>query len=432
MVRAGSTWPIVLLFALAWSVAPRRALAGNDEGILIGNQAVLTGGAVTAIVSDGTSAWYNPAGLALLERATFDVNGSTYGISYGTSKNLFTLPGGRRDSASVIDWQLIPTALSYARRLTPKLVGAFGVFVPHATDSDLRAAVSQPDGSRWVFGLDQLRNDYAYVLSVSVKTHQSFRWGVALHGVYISNEETQQLGIGRPDTPDSPFVLLSEHLLSEDYGARVGLGLQWTPVPRFSLGASLQTPTLTIFRSTADDRLSSINAEMSASFDAKREDSFKSVWEWSTPLALRVGFAYTVDRVQYLLDGTFYTAVESGRHALDRKLSGNARAGCLIKLSDKLTLGSGLFSDLNGRRGVGAHFVGAAAGLQFAESWHLLENGKPLTFTTTLGLRYAYGWGKTQGIRITDADVTQAELSLTSVRLRVHEAALNLGAGVSY
>ena len=41
------------------------AHAGNDDGVLLGEQAMITGGAVTAIVSDGASAWYNPAGLGL-------------------------------------------------------------------------------------------------------------------------------------------------------------------------------------------------------------------------------------------------------------------------------------------------------------------------------------------------------------------------------
>ena len=38
------------------------AHAGNDDGVLIGDEAVLTGGAVTATTDDGSSIWYNPAG----------------------------------------------------------------------------------------------------------------------------------------------------------------------------------------------------------------------------------------------------------------------------------------------------------------------------------------------------------------------------------
>jgi hypothetical protein len=419
--------------AVAWSVGPPCALAGNDEGVLIGSQAVLTGGAVTAIVSDGTSAWYNPAGLATLERATFDIDGSTYGISYNTTDNMLTLPDGTQSSASVVDWQLIPTALSYARRLGGKVVGAFGVFIPHAVDSDLRAEVKLSDGSTYFFGYDNLRNDYSYILSVAVKTNETFRWGVALHGVFIENEEMTQVGFGNSAQNGSPHLVSSEHTQIDDYGLRVGLGLQWLPVPRFALGLSLQTPLLTGFREISDDRISAINASSGEpAYDSYHEADWKGVWEFSTPLLVRLGGAFTAGRVQWLLDGSLTTPLDSSERAFDRALSGNARAACLITLSDELTLGTGLFTDLNPQRHLGVDFLGGVLGLKFAESYHLRENGNPLTFSTTLGVRYAYGWGRTQGVVISDLDITQAELAVIDVRLRVHEAAINLAAGVSY
>jgi len=44
--------------------------------VLLGNEAAMAGGAVGAIVSDGSATWYNPAGIASVNRDTLDLSGS--------------------------------------------------------------------------------------------------------------------------------------------------------------------------------------------------------------------------------------------------------------------------------------------------------------------------------------------------------------------
>ena len=62
--------------ALLLSLAPAAAAwAGNDEGIPLGDDAALTGCTVAAMVSDGSSLFYNPAGLAGAERDQVDGGG---------------------------------------------------------------------------------------------------------------------------------------------------------------------------------------------------------------------------------------------------------------------------------------------------------------------------------------------------------------------
>ena len=88
--------------SLVTSVA-LHAHAGNDDGVLLGEQAMITGGAVTAIVSDGASAWYNPAGLGLSQRNRLDVTGSVYGVNIYRVKSAFALPDGTTANAAMTD-----------------------------------------------------------------------------------------------------------------------------------------------------------------------------------------------------------------------------------------------------------------------------------------------------------------------------------------
>jgi hypothetical protein len=418
-----------LLFASLPLLAAGRARAGNDDGILVGGQAALTGGAITAIASDGAAAWYNPAGLARITRQAFDINASAYGMSLITAKNLFTVPGGETTTAKVIDWQLIPTALSYSRLLSERVIGSFGVFIPYTTDVDVRARIEQPDGTRWTFGLDQVRHEYDYIASLGIRLSDTFRVGVALHGIYVSVEDVVQLAVGVPGAMDRPFQSASQHETRAEYGARLGVGVQWTPHEQLELGLSVQTPTLTGFRRIERDLVAGASlGAMQSAFQSEHVDRLDKPWDLSTPLLVRVGAAYRVGRAQLLLDGSASSPLDAVGSSLDRRLNGNVRLGALVTQSDRLSYGGGVFSDRNGFRESYASFLGVAGGVRIASNYTISEGPRKLSFVTTLAGRYAFGRGSTEGTFF----VSEVQSRPTNASLRVHELAFNLGGGVTF
>jgi hypothetical protein len=409
-----------------------RAHAGNDEGILVGGHAALTGGAVTATIGDGSAAWYNPAGIAHATQQTLDINASVYGVGLLRAKPFVSFEGGESAEAKTTDWQLIPSALSYTRQVKPKLVGAFSIIVPKTTDYDLRTAVLEPSGARWTVGVDKLRNEYDYVLSFGWRLSPAVRVGFSVHGIYISTEEKIQLARGEAGVDGAPFLTVSTHDKLGDYGLRLGFGVQWTVRPGFDLGVAIQSYTLTGFRSTLRTTFGSLSTgDAPPTFDSRDEDKLKSVWELSTPLVARFGGAYRLGRTQLMLDGSIYTPLQSTEPELDRKLNGNARVACLVELSEKLAFGIGAFTDLSGQTAQAAtNFVGVAGGVRLAQHYQIVEGKRRLVFLTTLAVRYAYGWGSSTGIMFHGDDLTN--YTLTKAPLTAHEMAFNLGGGISF
>lgn len=424
---------LTLVLLALWATGSSRVRAGNDDGILIGSQAALTGGAITATVSDGTAGWYNPAGLALLERNSLDINGSVYGVNLVSADTLFTLPDGTESGASVVDWVLIPSALSYSRRLGQRVVGSFGVFMPRTTDVDLRTSVTQPDGTRWVVGLDEVHYEYAYVTSVGVRVTDKLRLGASLHGIYISNEQKTEVAFGRPDSTNADLLTTSGHYTTGDYGLRLGLGAQYTPVPELSLGLSLQTPTLTAYRGVAETDVASVSLPGSqiSSFQSSRDVGLKSVWQLTTPLLVRTGLAVTIGDLQLMLDGSLLSSLHNREQELSRKWSGNFRLAAQWTFSERLQMGFGAFSDLNGNRQADLDYLGVAGGVRLNRTFHLQEDQRVLTFVTTLAGRYAYGFGYTEGVRFT-SEQGLIGVEGQSVAIHAHELAFNLGGGVTF
>jgi long-chain fatty acid transport protein len=423
--------PALLAFVL--SLFSSQVQAGNDDGILVGSQAALTGGAVTATVSDGTAGWYNPAGLTQLKRHSLDINASVYGINVVSTENLFTLPDGTESGASVVDWVLVPSALAYSRRINERVVASFGIFVPKTTDLDLRTAVSEGNGRRWVVGIDQVENEYDYVASVGVSITDTLSIGAAVHGIYISYEENTTVGVGTPGSSSADFVTTSLHSTTGDYGLRLGLGVQWQPVPDLKLGFSMQTPTLTAYRDVTDTVVSSVAVPDSqiASFQTSRDVGLKSIWDASTPLMMRAGMATTIGNLQLLVDGSLTSSLRSEQEELARKWTGNLRLAVQYTFSERLAMGIGAFSDLTGNRKPDVDYVGLAGGVRLNRPFTIKENDRPLTFFTSLAGRYAYGFGFSQGIVFTgDGGIDGIEEK--AVRIQAHEMAFNLGGGVTF
>jgi hypothetical protein len=94
-------------------LAANVARAGNSDEVNAGVDVTLTGGAVVANVSTGASLWYNPAGLARYDSASFELTGVTLKVSSVKAPGLLTLETGEVSSDRRIDISVMPEALTF-------------------------------------------------------------------------------------------------------------------------------------------------------------------------------------------------------------------------------------------------------------------------------------------------------------------------------
>jgi len=420
------------------ALVTRAAHAGNDDAVLLGNQAMLTGGAVTAIVSDGASAWYNPAGLGHSSRNRLDVTGSVYGLNIYNVKSVLVLPDGSAADAKFTDWILVPSVLSFTRELDDDWVASFGLFIPRTNDFELRTGITTYGAQTVAATLTTVLNEYDYTLAVARRFNSTLRFGATLAGVYLSRRDFVQVAAGTPGAVNQAFYNGSSSTDEADYGVRLTLGLQWEPAAGWALGASIQSPILTgwskVARTVAQG-MASPAASMTG-FGLDERQGNVGVWDFTTPTRLRAGLAYQLGETQLLLDGDVSLPIRVPEELPDATFSdrvwvGNARASMLRVLAPGLTLGAGLFTDLSGRKRFKTHFAGVAFGVEFDSHHTADEERRELTFSTTLGGRYAYGWGDLRGVELSldGAELVQRPVAAD---VKVNELAFNFGAGVDF
>ena len=107
----------------------------------------------------------------------------------------------------------------------------------------------------------------------------------------------------------------------------------------------------------------------------------------------------------------------------------------MYKLSEALQVGAGAFTDLGegpDASSVELDFVGGTAGLRWARSIGLAKRKRPLLLSTTVAVRYAYGWGRAQTLRSRPGEGLDVLLEQRVADASAHETSLYLGGGVEF
>ena len=443
------------IFACALLCRASTAWAGNDDGILLGNDAALVGGAVVSTVSDGSALWYNPAGLALSSKDSVDVSASAFVLRHYNMPGLLSADGGSGGNASFTELVSVPSAVTYVRRFNPRLIGALGLFASEVGDVILRSSlaipINQVDVNVKFLITDQIAR-YHLALGLAGRLGRRVTFGAAAFGDYDSESGLTQVA-ATDSVGSTPFGSAVSSAFEQDkvLGAHLRVGMTYQPLANVRIGGSLQSAGAYFYRSTRSTTIDSTTApnadatqlDLSAASSEQSASKF-AVGRYSPWRARLGGSVLLASGVTLSIEGDVQTKLDNHVVDIERRFTWNLRAGARIALSENLSLGGGLFTDRSPARtdelGAGrVDFYGGTLGGQYQTVRWLARDAsasaaptgaKPgVTFASTVAVRYAYGSGKLTGQRLT---APSFDPQGNAVEVAVHEVTVHLGSGVSF
>jgi hypothetical protein len=449
-----------LRVAVALTLAVSRASAGNEDELLVGNDAALSAGAVAATIADGSALYYNPAGLAGADKDSVDVTASAFAVRFYRLPELLTTSTGERASGDFIEILSAPTALSYVRRLTPTLTAAVGVFVPRSVDLVLRSTLAlrvdeRPAEFLAALGLSESR--YLAAFGLGFRVSRRLRVGVSLHAIYdaglvsslfaggfVSGAAVPEAGAAPgPEFASDGFI--QDHVLFSqvNVGFEPAWGFQLDASDHLLVGFSMRGPAVSVF---SYSHATNATTQASPTLDAfVPSDTTESHFRFERMLALRsvAALAYHFDGHWIAVDVDHQSRVYSGADGIDLIPVFNARIGGRFQLNPTLAIGAGLFSDRSnepepqGYPSTHIDFYGGTLGFELEHDYRLAagEDSGVLSFSSTVALRYARGTGRVGGVRVEFGAPGEAainDITTPAGPISVHELSLHVGSAVYF
>jgi hypothetical protein len=439
---------------MRWSViplllVPALAHAGNDDGILLGNDAALAAGAVVATTADGSALWYNPSGLGSVSRDSLDLSASAFVLRAYRFPGILSFATGEESSGRVLEIVSVPSALTLVRKVGHDTRVGLGVFVPQSFDLTLRARIEAPGAaydSTWILTDAGTDADYHVGAGIGHRVAPGLWVGASLFGVYRSASGFAQFWGGFEQDGQTVAFLGSTSLTSfEIVSLEAGAGVQWQASRWVRLGLAVRSPGVEILESYRFQALTGAaelteDGSAAIALDSTEDDALEARVGLVSPVRVKLGLAIGGPERWIALEGDLQPGLDNRLAA--RETTWNARLGGRARLSRHVSIGGGLFTDRapdHPAREFGTSridFYGATAGVQLATA-HSLERRdddppRDLVFSTTIALRYAYGIGQVGGLRF-DLDAPEESVVTDQpVDGDVHEFSLHLGSAIEF
>ena len=448
-------------------LVPATAWAGNSDEVNAGLDVTLTGGAVVAMTYTGAALWYNPAGIANINKASLELTGITMQIQIVKVPGLLTIDADPRavSEGKTVNFTVIPQAITFTLKLRENLKLGVGLFNSSIRRSFVTEQVTTAPGitpeARAVGG-QNAKIDFFHIsggLAGTFGNKQKVRVGGAFDIVVATArvDATQAIFY---DGGEAGFATGSTVTTDTGFGLQLKAGIQWVPIPEVRVGFSVASPSfafviLNRFADTfgqsppADPATTSglrpaerslCNAQAAGGAESR---GASGGWWGVEPGNFRFGIAYVGNWGWIEADLIIQWRLRTPELDIDLQPVVNGRIGSAFRLTKFVNLGVGLFTDLSpiDRLEVApfatsdVNFYGAHLGFLFSN--REVHPGRPDAdegkggFAIAIGFRYSHGRGQGLGV-LFPAQYDPSSITTTGANGKINEIAINLGANVSF
>jgi long-subunit fatty acid transport protein len=284
------------------SVVPPSAILTNYDRVLIGQEEALESGAFVARVADSTAVWYNPAGLALVDRSVIGASATGYEL------NTLDL-GDIQATTGKVTLSQLPSYFG----------GVLGGDVLRSDAWRIGFAATKP--TSWAAALNGAALTSApvtYSSRVSISTLEptlaaswrpipSLRFGAGFGVAITSIFQTQILSIRSQLVAQNGSLLRTVDASGVTWGVLGTVGAQWDVTGRLVAGVSVRTPTAKILSSGSLTYQSTMVQGTSSSQSYFRDTS--ASFAYKLPLDVNFGLAWREKRFDVEADVRFHSGI---------------------------------------------------------------------------------------------------------------------------
>ncbi len=442
-------------FGLSAFLAASVCLAGNEDSFLFGDQASMTGGAVTSSIRDTAAIWYNPAGLGNNRRGRLELSGTAFTLRYRQIDNglVLDLPDERVNrSIRSRELYVVPTLLVAAREVSDGVSVGLGLFVTEQDLFDFETTVQTTDS--------RIDLDLAGALSGTLIRYEAgpgvgwqvtprLRLGASLFAVYENYHEFRKLfaDATMTGTYESTFFQRLVDAKSTRIGSELVLGAQYDAGDGWEFGIAVRSPRWVFFeRAETDNSTALISQSPTAPAVAFSSVDHTPIGAEGTgltrPPRIHAGASKRLGPVE--LSAELEVRPKAFGGPLAERSVVNGRSGLLWYAGRNTLLGIGVFSDRSGAARPAVFPDSRVDYYGLSTGWkqknlvrlHDGEQASTLSFTTTIAVRYALGLGQSTRIRFDFRDTPDTgvvgRVDDERVGVVYHELSLYLGTGFEF
>ena len=399
-----ASWVAVLALLALNSTAK----AGNSDDVVAGSDVALTGGAVVANVHTGGAMWFNPAGVARLDSRSVDLTGAVLSYSIASAPGSLTIESGEQSAGEYSAVQAIPRALTFVASPRPSLRWGMGFFYSRSFSRFVQDRVGTVEGSNeaseFFATADDTRAIYHLSGTVAWKQSKRFLLGGGLD-IVIASRRLTEIVAGAYDSGVGGAFNRNLNQSVSGGGLQMKTGLQWAPIPKLRIGFMVATPSYLVYLSNETTVTETLSPpDEPTLFQGTQTDELRGTWTGVEAGLSRLGAAF-LDRWGWIeCDLIVRFPLRSPELGIDWKTTANVRVGGVFRITERLKLGAGFFTDFSPERGLESFgdtevdFYGFTLGVDFANRPEPPERGEEGFYLAfAVAIRYAHGKGSLAG-----------------------------------